>query len=186
MWSGSYTHSGMRGCFLPFTSSNPYAHRPFYFFLTEWFCRAEIKRKFISICLSSDHWSQTSDNCRLKAERSIKNRERKERKRKKKSHGYTVIVRLWKRKLQCESTTDALKVGRQGMGDYGLTRLLVCPTLKAPDPQSPKTPELWSWNSIFEHYTVVVKGDLNCFKHIKFIRKYQEWHLNIILPSSSS
>lgn len=31
-------------------------------FFPEWFSRAEIKREFISICLPSDHWSQTSDN----------------------------------------------------------------------------------------------------------------------------
>lgn len=50
------------------------------FFLTEWFCRAEIKRKFISICLPSDHWSQTSDNC--VAALKLKEASRKERKRK--------------------------------------------------------------------------------------------------------
>lgn len=182
MWSGSYTLSGMRGCFLPFTSSNPYTHRPLYLFLTEWFCRAKIKREFISVCLPSDHWSQTSDNgvAALKLKEASRTG-----KGKKKSRGYTVIVRLWRRKLQCESTTDALRVGRQGMGDSGITRWLVCPAKKLQAPQTPKTLELWSWSSILVYYTVVVKGVLNCFKHIKLIRNHHVCQLNIVLLSSS-
>lgn len=51
--------------------------------------------------LKPDFWQLCSS---LKAERGIKNRGRKERKRTVQSHGYTVFVRLWRRKLQCEST----------------------------------------------------------------------------------
>lgn len=72
------------------------------FFLTEWFCRAEIKRKFISICLPSDHWSQTSDNCVAALKLKEASRTGKEKRKTEKSHGYTVTARLWRRKSQCE------------------------------------------------------------------------------------
>lgn len=102
------------------------------FFLTEWFCRAEIKRKFISICLPSDHWSQTSDNCVAALKLKEASRTGKEKREKEKSHGYTVIVRLWRRKLQCESTHRCFEGRVAEAVDCGLTWLLVCSTQKTP------------------------------------------------------
>lgn len=142
MWSGSYTHSGMRGCFLPFTSSNPYTHRPFYFFLTEWFCRAEIKRKFISICLPSDHWSQTSDNsvAALKLKEPSKNGKEK----KEKVPWLHCNCQIMEEKIVVWEHHRCFEGRKIGDRDSGLTRLLVCPTQKTPGPPVPK--DSWALN----------------------------------------
>lgn len=165
------------------TSSNPYTHRPFYFFPTEWFCRAEIKRKFISICLPSDHWSQTSDN--FVAALKLKEASRTGKEKKEKVPWLHCHSQIMEEEIAVWENHGCFEGREAGDGDCGLTWLLVYPTQKTQGPQSPNTLELWSWNSILVCYTVVVKGDLNCFKHIKFIRKYQVCNLNIVLPSPS-